>query len=516
MSGGSFQGWVIGSALLAACSVLVAVVGRAWFGRLRSKIVIHDIEPDSGVPSEATIGLVAQLREKVRQELRRQGRDAYPAEAETLDADIKAGLMTITGRAPVTATYASHAMSNVVTKAGIEVVTAIKGTTGDAISELSAGLRTVAPPQVQGLLTALGVILPAQRGWIIRVYPAIRGSGSSAEAGLSLELSQSGGFPDEVATFWMPSPGLQVHAGETAQVAAVRELLFELLRPASAWIAIRLVSRQLTEARSAFRTVLGIFHLRNERLIGLQLLLAGQMSLYATRLHKKFILGFARQALEDLEQAADMLPGYFRPSMTQGFVYERRGWACLRTGDTTAATRAFHNAIGAYDLAEGALLAIADRGVDARRRESEIEAIAVRRAKCRILTGDHVAASAVRDELEQYLPLRDTGSVPLYNAACAFAVAMGSLHLPAEDLAFCSHHAWDHLGRALLAGGRNDKTWSRMKNDEELDALEPSQRTAFATQIRRLHGAGTPLPDHEAQPLVAKAMAELGLVRLRS
>jgi hypothetical protein len=509
MSGGSFQSWVIGTAVIAACAVLITGLIRTGAGRFRHKIVIPDIEPNSGAPPEATIGLVAQLRETVRRDLRRQASDAYQAESRVLDADINAGLMPISGRLPMTA------LTTDVTLAIRKVVTRITRMANDAVSELSMGLRTVASAEVQGLLSALGGILPAQRGWNIRVHPVIRGTGSSAEAGLSLELSQSGGVPDEVTTFWMTSPALQDPAGDAAQVAAVRELLHELLRPASAWIAIRLVSRHLTQARGVVRrTVRLVFRRHDQRLTGLQLLLAGQMSLYATRLHEKSILGFARQALEDLEQAEELLPGYFRPLMTQGFVYERRGWACLHTGDTAAATRAFHHGIRAYDQAEKALLAVCGPGVDARRRDSEIEAIVVRRAKCRILSGDYLEAQIARDELEKGLPLRYTGSVPLYNAACAFAVAMGSPHLPDEDRAFCERHAWDHLGQALLAGGQNDKTWSRMVNDEELSALEPSRRAAFATEIRRLHSTAAPLPGNEAQPLVAKAMATLGLPRL--
>lgn len=508
MSGGSFQSWVIGTAVIAACAVLITGVIRTAAGRFRRKIVIHDIEPDSGVPPEATIGLVAQLREKVRRDLRRQAAEAYQAESKVLDADINAGLMTISGRAPMTA------VTTDVRLAIRKVVTRITRAANDAVSELSMGLRAVASPEVQGLLSALGGILPAQRGWNIRVYPVIRGTGGSAEAGLSLELSQSGGVPDEFTTFWMTSPALQDLAGDAAQVAAVRELLHELLRPASAWIAIRLVSR-LTQSRGMVRrTVRLVFGRHDQRLTGLQLLLAGQMFLYATRLYEKSILGFARQALEDLEQAEEVLPGYFRPLMTQGFVYERRGWACVHTGDTAAAARAFHHSIRAYDGAENALLAVSGPEMDARRRDSEVEAIVVRRAKCRILSGDYLEARTARDELEKGLPLQDAGSVPLYNAACAFAVAMGSPHLPDRDRAFCERHAWDHLGRALLAGGRDDKTWSRMMNDEEFSALEPSRRAAFATEIRRLHNGVARLPEDEAQRLVAKAMAALDLPRL--
>lgn len=502
MSGGSFQSWVVGTSVAAACAVLLIGMIRTAAGRLRRKIVIHDIEPNSGVSPAATIGLVAQLREKVRRDLRRQAGEAYRAESRVLDMDIHAGLMAISGGVPMTAVAAD------VTLAIGKVVTRITRMANDAISELSMGLQAVASPEVQGLLSALGGILPVQRGWNIRVYPIIRGTGSSAEVGLSLELSQSGGVPDEFTTFWATSGALQDAAGDAAQVAAVRELLHEMLRPASAWIAIRLVSRHTTKGLGVLRRpVRMVLRRHDQRLTGLQLLAAGQMFLYATRLYEKFILGFAGQALEDLEQAEEMLPGYFRPLMTQAFVYERRGWASLCAGNTAAAARAFHRGIRAYDDAENALLAVPGPGMDTARRDSEVEGIVVRRAKCRILSGDCLEARTARDELEKGLPLRDTGSVPLYNAACAFAVAMGSPHLPDEDRAFCERHAWDHLGRALLAGGRDDKTWSRMINDEELGAMEPSRRAAFATEIRRLRNGAARLSDDEARRLVEKAMA---------
>jgi hypothetical protein len=184
MSGGSFQSWVIGIAVLAACAVLITSVIRTVTGRFRRKIVIYDIEPDSGVPPEATIGLVAQLREKVRRDLRRQASDAYPAGSRVLDEDINAGLMPISGRLPMTA------VTTDVRLAIRKVVTRITRMANDAVSELSMGLRTVASPEVQGLLSALGGILPVQRGWNIRVHPVIRGTGSGAEAGLNLELSR--------------------------------------------------------------------------------------------------------------------------------------------------------------------------------------------------------------------------------------------------------------------------------------------------------------------------------------
>jgi hypothetical protein len=94
-------------------------------------------------------------------------------------------------------------------------------TTSDSMAALSAGLRAVAPTGGEGLAVALDLALPAQRGWSVRTFPTIRGSGTDAEAGLSVEVARLGRAPDAVTTFWKTSGALQRPASDAARVAAM-------------------------------------------------------------------------------------------------------------------------------------------------------------------------------------------------------------------------------------------------------------------------------------------------------
>src|SRR5437773_501105 len=129
-------GWVI--ALLALTAAILVAVGlvRAWLGRRRPQVVIHDVELDHGVPPEAAAGLAV----------------------------------------------------------------------------------------------ALDLALPSQRGWSVRTFPTIHGSGADAKVGLSVEVARLGRAPDAVTTFSRTSGALQRPASDAARVAAMGELLHELLR----------------------------------------------------------------------------------------------------------------------------------------------------------------------------------------------------------------------------------------------------------------------------------------------
>ena len=505
-SGTSAEGWAIAVTLLLVLAAITASWVRAWRCLRQTRIIINDIKPEIGMPAEAILGLSPQLREKVRQELRRQGHVAYEAEKATLDADIKARLMTIrdaaTGRADAE-------LNPTMLKSMSEMLV---HDARHSISELFEGLGAAGPPEMQGLISVLGSNLPAQEGWSVRSYPVLRGVGGTAEAGLTLELSEAGGAADEVTTFWDTSEALRASASGTAEeVAAIRQVLHGLLRPAALWVAIRLVARNLTQRRDSKSGMSRIFRRHAKKLTGLQWQIAGQMSLYATRSQERFALGFARQALEDLERAEIRLPDYYRPPMMRGSAYERKGWAHRRAGDAAAAERAFTAAIRAYDRAEARLRACEDPGVDASRRDKEVEAIAVRRAKCRLLSGDGRHAHRASEELAQYLPLRDAGQIALYNAACAFAAAMESEHLSDAERAKYEREAWQHLGRSLLAGGQDDRAWMRVKADEELTGLPEPQLAAFCAEISKRHDGARPLTGAPARLLVNEAMMAIGL-----
>src|SRR5215470_8317916 len=123
----AITGWVVAVLILAATIIAILGLARAWLGRRRPQVVIHNVELDEGVPAEAAAGLSRQLREKLRRELRRQSGDAAHAQMETVQDDIEAGLVRVSGAVRMTA------------------VAELDRTTSDSMAALSAGLRAVGP-----------------------------------------------------------------------------------------------------------------------------------------------------------------------------------------------------------------------------------------------------------------------------------------------------------------------------------------------------------------------------------
>jgi hypothetical protein len=485
--------WVI--ALLSLTAAVLVAVGlvRAWLGRRRPQVVIHDVELDEGVPAEAAAGLSPQLRDKVRRELRRQIDDATHAEMETVGEDLAAGLVSVRGGAVRMRT----------------AVAELDRTTSDSMSALSAGLRAVASTEAEGLAVALDLALPAQRGWSVRIFPTIRGYGANAKVGLSVEVARLGRAPEAVTTFWETSDALRNPDSEAARLAATRELLHELLRPASVWIAIQLAARHLEQKPDRRHGLPPIRRSRRE-LTGLQLHLAGQMSVYATREQKDSASGFVGQALKDLERAAELLPQYYRPRLTKAVIYERHGWSQRHSGEHTRAQTAFTSAVEAFGEAEKLLRACGDTA-DADKRDDAIERLALRRTKCRLLSGDRAQAETALQELAGYTQLRDARPVQLYNAACLFAVAMACPHLSDEHRGRSEWRAWHYLGHALVLGGEGSSPWSRMTTDEELAALDADRRAEFRAELTKRRDGRSPLTDHQAGPIVVGALEVLGL-----
>jgi tetratricopeptide (TPR) repeat protein len=488
----AITGWVV--AVLILVAALIGAIGlvRAWFARRRPQVVINNVELDQGVPAEAAAGLSPQLREKVRRELRQQTGDATHAQMETLEEDIAAGLVTVRG--------------------GVVRMTAIEEldrTTSDSMAALSAGLRAVGPNAAEGLAVALDLALPAQRGWSVSAFPTIRGRDGEAQVGLTVEVARIGRAPDAVTTFWRSSDALQRSASDAARLAAMNDLLHQLLRPASVWIAIQLVARHLAQTRGRSHGMPSIRGSGSE-LNGLQLQLAGQMSLYATRAQKNSAEGFFDQALKDLDRAAELLPQYYRPPLTQAAIYERRGWSYRQSGEHARAHSAFRRAVDAFDEAER-LLQACGPGADPSKRDAAIERLNVRRTKCRLLSSDPAHVVRARPELERYTRLRDARPVQLYNAACLFAVAVASPHLADEERELSEWRAWLYLGRALVLGGPGSAPWSRMATDEELDALDVDRRMEFRKEFQRRHDDHGPLTEDQADPIVEGAMLALGL-----
>jgi hypothetical protein len=486
---GVITGWVIAMLSIVTAIVIIFGVLRAIMERRRPQVVVNDVELDEGVPAESVAGLSQQLRQAVRRALRWQGDDARQAEIDTLEEDIQARLVTVHGAAMMQM-----------------IVADLVHTTGNSISALQAGLRAVGPKEAEGLAAALELAMPAQRGWTVRSFPSTRGRDEDARVGLSLEMARLGRAPDAVTTFWTTSDALQKADSDEARLAAIHELLHELVEPASVWIAIRLVSRHLKHAHHWNR---GLPTRRSRELAGLQLQLAGQMLLYSTRTQAKFVTGIAYEALDDLDQAAVRLPDYYRPHLTQAAVYERRAWFYRRSGDDQRAQRDFTRAVDAYDKA--AELLGDCRQADPGKRDAAIERLALRRTKCRLLSGDDEYADVTLKELSAYSPLKDRRPGPLYNAACLFAVAMASPNLPGDQRALSEWRAWHYLGHALVLSSRSHGPWSRMMTDEELDTLDVNRRKDFGDQIKKESGQRSGGDRVEAEQIVEAATAALGL-----
>lgn len=137
------------------------------------------------------------------------------------------------------------------------------------------------------------------------------------------------------------------------------------------------------------------------------------------------------------------------------------------------------------------------------------EGLALRRTKCRLLSGEYEYADVALKELAAYSRLEDRRPGPLYNAACLFAVAMACPDLPGDQRALSEWRAWHHLGHALVRSHRGRGLWSRMMIDEELDALGVNRRKDFGDEIRKEcgHRSGAA----EADQIVEAATAAIGL-----
>jgi tetratricopeptide (TPR) repeat protein len=491
----SVDNMIIRTAIAAAITIaFLAIAGWlpwAWLHRRRAQVVIENVAAGEGIPQAATSGLSPQLRQAVSRLLVREKEqgDASYAVLTTIKQDIDNGLLRTHGHVQMRTIAAE-----------------LRSSTEDSLATLTAGIRAVAPSQAEGLVAVLGVLLPSQRGWVVRGYPVLRGAGRDADIGLTLELAQFEHAPDAVATFWTHSDALRKAKTEAAQATAMRSLLYQLLEPAALWIETRLVVRQLAQSKvPMIWRLLGLT--RRRELAGLQMQLAGQMSLYAAAEHEAFYQGFAEQALIDLAEAARRLPTYFRPHHTAAAVHERLGWGYRRSNDLAKAADEFERAIRRYDTAEERLVAVP--GAAPGPRDAALERVRVRRAKCRLLSGDRGHLEAALRELAELLPITGSTALELYNSACLFAVAVSCLDV--EELrSTYAPHAWHLLGRALLADGANG-LWENVLTDIELGALDEQKRRDFCIELKARHCELTSLDGEAAQLVVKQAMHTVGI-----
>ena len=505
--------WV--GAVLGTALILMVVIGVIHAGRirLRPQVVIPDVELDEDVPPGAAAGLSLQLRDSVRRALRREVDDARQVEMKTLGEDIAARLVSLHGITSLTDAGPDHATTDsmsdlpAVPIAGLPAVPELDREAKDSMSKLSAGLRAIAPKDAEGLAAALEFVIPAQRGWLVLASPTVRGTGADTRVGLRVEVARLGRAPDAVMTFWATSAVLQqASPSGTAQLAAIRDLLHQLVRPASVWIAIRLVSAHLTQMHRRSRSLLAR-RSRERELTGLELQLSGQLLLHATRMQEEFVSDFAFDALDNLERAAALLRHYFRPHMTEANVRERLGWSYHQSGDDSRARQSFAMAADEYDRAEKLLTDCKE--ADSGKGETIIE-IALRRTKCRLLSCDSEQVTIARHELRGYPQLKSASPRLLYNAACLFAVALTCPDLPGAQRADTERRAWDFLGRALALSPFGSIPWSRVKTDEELSALDMGTRTKFVGEIQKRCGSHNGSSHTEAARIARAAMGALG------
>lgn len=473
---------VIAVITLLAAVLIVGGILRAWRGRLRPQVVIEDIAFVDQAQGLASPGLSPQLRQEVRQALLSWREDASYSVLKTIEQDIDQRLLRIHGRIRIR-----------------PLGTGPRSTAEDSLATLAAGVGAVAPKQAAGLVAVLAAVLPAQRGWVVRAFPAVRGTGAGTQVGLVLELAQLSQAPDAVTSFW-------TRAGDGGP-SAIHAPLGLLLHPAATWIATRLISRQLAESEVPARWRFLPGRKRERELLGLQMQLAGQLSLYAARRHEDFDREFAEQALGDLAESARLLPEYYRPHSTEAGVRERRGWSHCRVPEPEQAKVEFGRAVRAGDRAIQKLSALAARNDGG--HDAALARIRVRRTKCRLLSGDPADFANALTDLAS--PVSETGAtaLDLYNAACLYAVAVSQEEL-LENRAAYTADAWRLLGLALLADGA-DGPWRFALEDIELSALSVEQRRDFSAALRREHPELTPLQGGPAGHIVAGAMAAIGV-----
>jgi tetratricopeptide (TPR) repeat protein len=221
-----------------------------------------------------------------------------------------------------------------------------------------------------------------------------------------------------------------------------------------------------------------------------------------------FYQGFADQALADLAEAAWRLPTYFRPHHTAAAVHERLGWGYRRSDDLARAADEFERAVRRYDTAANLLAAAPSAAPEP--RDAALERVKVRRAKCRLLSGDRSHLEIAQRELAELLRITGSTALELYNSACLFAVAMSFPDVQEEVRPTYAPHAWHLLGRALLAEGA-DGPWGNVMTDIELGALDQQKRRDFCVELKARHRELTPLDGEAAQMVVKQAMHAIGI-----
>ncbi len=467
---------------LTLVAVLVVTVGvwRAWVDRRRPQVVVEDVVAGAGLSTDDLASSSVAFRQMLRRAVRTQTTEARAAVKDTLRTDVEAGLLHTGG--------------------GLDVATlaqTLEKSTRDALAPLTSGMQALAPERSEGLVAALGALLPTQRGWQVRVVVVRAVDGPGPRVGLSVEVGAIGRSADDTETFWVSMDEPPGARGDDSRSVALVE---RLLVPATVWTAIRLVSHQLEVARTARAAPRS--GLTSREVSGLRRQLAGQLALYASRDHRAWARPLARQALEDLDTAQDRIPGYARPPQTAAECRERIGWSYRNEGDLVLAAKEFARAVERWDTATDAVGTRAALAPE--EREVRLDRIRVRRTKC-LLLSDHPARTSLSGEDLLALGRTERSWNDLYNAACLFALASAQGHLAAtattvRDL------AWQHLTLSLLASGRGG-LHEHCVVDEELSALTPVARRALVDHLRRVNPRLEQITGPRAEAMTTDALS---------
>lgn len=306
-------GSVITAAALAAVAFVVVGLVRAWHSRRRYQLVIPDIDrADLGLHAAADISSL--LRQWVRRVFNGPGAPDSASLAATVGADIAGGVVDL------------HIRVKDIPQLQLEIMSAPR----DEMGILAEGIRAVIPDRSEGLLSVLLAALPAQRGSIVQPLVQRRKRTGVRQVGLSLDTGPIDRAHQASATFW--SPGAP--SGGDGAAPSDRDQLVELLRPTAAWIAIYLVAGSLPLRRARRLSFSRAFHGKEVRdeIDALRAILAAQLATYEMFWHATrplIALGFADQALDDVNRARRLLPGYFRPHYIAGTIHELTGDALI-------------------------------------------------------------------------------------------------------------------------------------------------------------------------------------------
>jgi hypothetical protein len=424
---------LVGVLVLAAALVVVVGLFRARYGRRLPQLVIADMADADWLATSVTPGLSSLLRQHVRRRLSEPSGPDSRSLAKTVQSDIEGGIFGLSYAA--VSDFAQIDAGLIRPDAGQsdhEVLAAQR----DELSLVSGGIHALAPDRADGLVGALSVALPAQRGLIVTSTPLAREVGGCCQIGLTIDAGPLGRGPNAAATFWSDSiPCDDVTDKDLAQ----RTKLLGLLEPAAIWIALYVVGENLT-VQSARDLPRGIH--RKQRREGvarereaLRAILTAQLAGYEMNRMKNrpaAALGFSEQAIEDAHRAMRALPTYHRPHYIAGMVHSHRGtcYDILRSGEVLtptatvldtyrrAAATSYGCAEEAFRRAEALVTTSGDAGAAARAATVR-QGIRIQRLKAALHGED--PASALDD-------LDHGGVTPMtadqrYTAACLYSAA---------------------------------------------------------------------------------------------